>query len=307
MCGSASGYPRCRRRSTSTACARPSCAACRCRSADGRRRTVRGHQGGRARGGPRRAVGRGRARRLGRRGAQGRVARRRPAALQHPERLLPARQPRQAEPVGRPQDRRGAAIFHQLLDDADVLVTNIRPAAWPGSASTPSRSPPATRARVRGRVGVRAHRTGRRQGRLRHRRVLVPGRRGRRTGRERARPAGAAAGMGDHTAAISLVGRGRRGARRPRADRQGTARVHVARAERRVGGLVRPDRAHGRREPRSRSEARALQPDARLLPGGRRGLVLAARAGGDPPLAECRRRDRPGGPGRGRTVRLSSG
>ena len=100
------------------------------------------------------------------------------------------------------------AILLRLLDDADVFVTNIRPGgAGPPGPRPRLASPPAAPASCTRRCRATAlDGPGRRQGRLRHRRVLVACRGGRRARRVPAcEPPVLRPGMGDHTAAISLV------------------------------------------------------------------------------------------------------
>ena len=81
---------------------------------------------------------------------------------------------------------RGLEVAERLLADADVFVTNLRPAALERLGLGPdgaARPPPA--ARLRRHHRLRARRPRRRPGRLRHRRVLGPGRRRRVAARPR--------------------------------------------------------------------------------------------------------------------------
>ena len=232
---------------------------CRWRRRAGRRGGVDAGSVGRGQGRgarrvDRRAGGGRRARRLGRgrrqdRAARGRSvapvrqdARRRPAVQPG----LRARQPRQAQRRARPRTDDGKAAALDLLDAADVFVTNVR--ARSAGAPRPRRrdaARPQPAARVRPHHRLRPRRTGRRQGGVRHRRVLVaagiahlltapggklPFQRG---------------GMGDHNTGSTFAGGICAALVQPGAHRPGPARVDVAVPPGRLHGRLRPQ--HGAR------------------------------------------------------------
>ena len=106
---------------------------------------------------------------------------------------------------------RGVEIADRLLADADVFLTNVRPAALDrlglGPEGALERHPQLVYALITG-YGLDGPDAG--QGRLRHRRLLGPGRH-RRVAAGARRPAAVpAGGMGDHSAAMTGGGHGQR-------------------------------------------------------------------------------------------------
>ena len=241
----------------------------------------------------RRARGRGGARRLGRRRRRrssrptatrsAACCRRSEATASSPPFELDNRNKRSVGlNLSQPEGRRIAA---ELVDRADVFVTNARPAALD-----------TRRARLRDRVGAQPAARLRPRHRLRprgRRRATGPPTTSARSGRVPAWPPSLTpdgadlpyqrGGMGDHMAGH---GRGRRGggrAVRPRAHRRGPARVDVAAAHRHVHARAGTSawRCASASRPMPMTVDGAAQPAHQRLRGRRRPAVLDARPPGD--------------------------
>ena len=182
---------------------------------------------------------------------------------------------------------RGVEIADRLLAGADVFLTNVRPAALDRLGLGPDdvrRAPPAPR--LRPHHGLRARRTRRRQGRLRHRRLLGPGRH-RRVAACARRPAAVPARR--HGRPLGRHDRRRHGQRRPGGPgphRPRPSGVDLAAPPGRLHHRLRRERgADVGPQPGHRHARDHVQPDGQQLHRRRRPPVLDRRARGRAPLA----------------------